>query len=754
MQRSNRGNTIAMLRLLTSSALLLVATPARADDHTMSETAPTLTFERVFASPDLNGASPRQAKLSPDGRYLTLLRNRADDTERYDLWAFDRQTGEWSMLLDSEKFATGKELSEEEKMQRERARIANLKGIVSYQWASDGKSLLVPLEGDLYLARLDGEIVRLTDTEETELNATLSKTGERVAFVRDRQLWVENVGEEARPITPREDSEAIRWGEAEFIAQEEMGRNQGFWWGPGDKRIVVQRFDESGVKTVTRAAIGADGTRVYEQRYPFAGSANAIVQFFVMDPDGQNRVEIDLGDETDIYVPRVDWAPDGSLYIQRQNRAQTELDMLKVDPATGAISLVFTEKAAIDDYWLNLGSDYRWLKDGSLIWWSERDGYGHLYRFADGNWQQLTSGDWVVTGLVGVDESAGRLFFTGTKDDVLASQVYSLELANPGSITRLTDPSFVNSAQMDKDGQSLFISRSNDDTPPQSYLADASGNRLAWVMENALDADHPYTPFLASHRPTQYGTIRAEDGTELYWEMVTPEMEPGKKYPVFFHHYGGPGPQRVQKGWDGAVKQAIADRGYIWFMLDNRGSANRGVVFEQPIYRRMGEVEVRDQKAGAEYLKTLPFVDPDKIAIDGWSYGGYMTLKQLQADPGFYAAGISGAPVARWELYDTHWTERYMGTPQDNAAGYASASTIPDATKISDPLLLIHGMADDNVVLDHTTEMAAALQKENRPFEMMLYPGFGHGVRGEKISPHVWNTRFRFLEAHGVTPPE
>ncbi|WP_296716179.1 S9 family peptidase [Erythrobacter sp.] len=742
------------MRSIIAAVAVCLAIPALAEG-VMPEETPTLSFERVFASPDLNGESPRSAKLSPDGRYLTLLRNRADDTERYDLWAFDRQRKEWAMLVDSEKLGSGRELSEEEKMQRERGRIGNLKGIVSYQWSSDGEALLVPLDGDLYLAKLDGTIIRLTDTKETELNAALSSKGGFVSFVRGRQLWVGEIGGEAAPITPLESNKDVRWGEAEFIAQEEMRRNQGFWWSPDDQRIVVERFDESGVEIARRAAIGADGTRIFEQRYPFAGTPNAVVSLFVMNPDGSERVEIDLGDNDDIYIPAVDWAPDGkAIYVHRQNRDQTVLDILKVDPATGSSEVLFTEKAAISDYWLNLGSDYRWLKDGSLIWWSERDGFGHLYRFADGEWTQLTSGEWVVTGLVGVDQAAGRLYFTGTKDDVLAQQIYALDVAEPGAITLISDPAFVHSASMDGKGQTLLVTRSNDDTPPQSYLADSAGNRIAWVMENALDEDHPYSRYLAGHRPTQYGTIKAEDGTDLYWEMVTPELEPGKRYPVFYHHYAGPGPQKVSKNWDGAERQAIVDKGYIWFVLDNRGSANRGVAFEQPIYRRMGGVEVRDQKAGAQFLKTLDFVDPDKIALDGGSYGGYMTIKQLQADPGLYAAGIAAAPVTRWELYDTHWTERYMGTPQGNPEGYASASAVKDATKISDALLLIHGMSDDNVVLDHTTELVAAMQAANVPFEMMLYPGFGHAIRGQNISPHLMNAKFRFLEANGVTPPE
>ena len=732
-----------------------LATPALADHHTASqETAMDLTFERVFASPSLDGPSPRQAKLSPDGRYLTVLRNREDDRSRYDLWAFDRESGEWSMLVDSEEVGSGRDLSEEEKMQRERARVGDLTGIISYEWTSNGEAILVPLDGDLYLAGLDGTVSRLTDTEESELNPALSPEGNFLSFVRDRQLWVGKVAGEAAPITPQE-SEAVRWGEAEFVAQEEMGRNTGYWWSPNERRIAVERFDESGVGIVTRAAIGATGTEVFDQRYPVAGSPNAVVELFVMDSDGGNRVKVDLGDNSDIYLARVDWAPDGSaIYVQRQNREQTVLDVLRVDPATGASEVVFTERAAIDDYWINLSDNYKWLDDGSLIWWSERDGYGHLYRYNDGGWTQLTDGEWVVTKLVGVDQQSGRIFFTATKDDVLAQQVYSLDLTGSGEPALLTDPAYTHSASMDGKGQTLLISRSNDDTPPQSYIADATGRRLAWIEENRLDADHPYTPFLASHRPTQYGTIPAEDGTPLHWEMVTPEMEPGKRYPVYFYHYSGPGPQIVNKGWNGALRQAIVDKGYIWFALDNRGSANRGVAFEQPIYRAMGSVEVRDQKAGAEYLKTLDFVDPSKIAIDGWSYGGYMTLKQLQADPGLYAAGISGAPVTRWELYDTHYTERYMGTPQDDAEAYEAASAIPDATKIADPLLLIHGMADDNVVFENATEVISAMQEGNVPFEMMLYPGYTHRVSGEQISPHRYNTVFRFLEHHGVTPPK
>jgi dipeptidyl-peptidase-4 len=744
------GYLILAMRILTLAAALLLSSPALAEEETVSA-QPELTFERVFASPSLNGTSPRQAKLSPDGKYLTLLRNRTDDARRYDLWGFEIATGEWKMLVDSEKLGSGRELSEDEKMQRERARVGGLTGIISYQWASDGSGVLVPLDGDLFFARLDGSVMRLTDTEESELNPTLSPRARHVSFVRDRQLWVGKVGEEPAPITPKE-ADTIRWGEAEFVAQEEMGRLTGYWWDGNDTRIAVQRTDESPVGIVTRAAIGAKGTKVFDQRYPVAGSNNALVELFIMDPDGGNRVKVDLGAETDIYLARVDWGPDDFLYVQRQNRAQTVLEMLRVDPATGASEVWFTEKAAREDYWINLSDNYRFLPDGSLLWWSERSGEGQLYRFDGSDWERLTFRG-PVTSLVGINEETGELFFEAT-EEVLTQQIFKARFDIATRSVPVTDEAFTNSATMDGAGKTLLITRSTTDQPPQTYLADRNGRRITWVEENALGADHPYAPFLASHVTPEFGTIRAEDGAPLHWMMLKPKMEPGKTYPVFFQHYSGPGPQTVDKGWDGALPQAIVDKGYVFFMLDGRGSANRGVDFEQPIYRAMGGVEVRDQKAGAEYLKTLPFVDPAKIAIYGWSYGGYMTLKQLEADPGLYAAGISGAPVTKWELYDTHYTERYMGDPRQVPEAYEKASAIPDATRISDPLLLIHGLADDNVVFENSSELISVLQENNRPFEMMLYPGYTHRVGGENVSPHMWNAIFRFLAAHGVTPPE
>ncbi|WP_443018919.1 S9 family peptidase [Sphingomonas sp.] len=731
----------SLAALAASVALLSMTAPAHAED---------LTLGRIFASPDLAGEQPRALRLSPDGRLLTSLRPRAEEKDRFDLWAMDTATGQWRMLVDSKKVGTGAELSEAEKMQRERARIGSQRGIVAYQWSSDGKSILVPLDGDLYLATLDGKVTRLTDTPEGELNPMVSTRGRYLSFVRNQNLHVADLnGGAARSITP-DGAGTVYWGEAEFVAQEEMDRTTGYWWSPDESRIAVQRFDEAPVGIVTRAAIGAEGTRVFEQRYPAAGTPNVLIDLFVMSPDGSGSVKVDLGTDRDIYLARVRWAPDGkTLYVQRQNRAQTVLDVLAIDPATGASKVLFTEKAGPKS-WINLSNVFTPMKDGSILWWSERDGHGHLYRFAGGKMTQLTRGDWEVAGVNGVDQAAGKVFFNGNKDGVLERHVYALDLKSL-AVTRLTEAGWWNNATADDGAKRFIVTRSNPGQPPQTYLADASGKRTAWINENAIAAGHPYHRYLDSHATPRFGQLTTKDGATLHWEMLTPKLEAGKKYPVFFEHYGGPHNQSVSRNWGAPLHQYLVDRGYIVFILDNRGSANRGKAFEDTIYRAMGGIEVRDQLAGADYLKGLDYVDPKRIATYGWSYGGYMTLKMLQANPGVYAAGIAGAPVTKWELYDTHYTERYMGTdPRGrDAKAYAAANTIDDAAKIKDPLLIIHGMADDNVVLDNTTAMAAKLQATNTPFEMMLYPGKTHAIR----DIHVWTTILDFLDRHvGAAP--
>ena len=704
------------MKRLACAIMLTVATPAMADDASPQR----LTLERVFSSPNLGGPAPREVQLSPDGTLLTSLRSRPDDRERFDLWAVDTTTGDARTLVDSTKFGGG-EISEAEKMQRERARIGGTRGIVSYLWAPDGKSLLVPLDGDLFVASLDGATRRLTNSPAGELDAIISPKGTYVSFVRDQNLYLADIASGTERRLTRDGGDTLSWGVAEFVAQEEMHRPRGAWWSPDDSRIAVARVDESGVAIVSRAAIGADGTKIFDQRYPRAGATNAVVDLYILRVDAPGLVKVDLGTNTDIYLARVDWAPDGkTLYVQRESRDQKTLDVLRVDPVTGGSSVLFSETAKT---WINLNDNLRALRDGSILWSSERDGFSHLYRWQAGKWSQLTSGKWAVRDVLGVDEAKGIVTFTGNRETPLEQNIYRVSLSG-GPIEMLGEGGWWNTARMNRDASRMIVSRSNSMQPDQSYLADADGKRLSWIEENAVTGSHPYAPYLAAHVKPEFGSLKAADGAVLHYKLLKPVLPEGHKAPVFVQVYGGPGGGRqVMNNWGGALQQYLVQQGWVVFSIDGRGTPDRGKAFEDPIYRAMSGVEVDDQLVGVNWLKKQDYVDANRIAVYGWSYGGYMTLRLLERAPGVFGAGVAGAPVTKWELYDTHYTERYMGTPQADGAAYHKASALDAATAISDPLLIVHGMADDNVVFENSTALMAKLQGAAKPFETMVYPG-------------------------------
>jgi len=740
-----------LFRIVLVHALAVLAAGLIVPAVNAATPAEPLTLERIFASPALAGPSPRALTLSPDGRLATLLRNRPDDLLRYDLWAIDTATGAERMLVDSKKTGSGEALSEAEKMRRERARLSGITGIVAYQWAPDGQTLLVPVDGDLYLAGLDGIVRRLTDKGAAD--GQVSPKGRYVSFVRDQNLHLIDLATGAERALTRDGGGTLSWGTAEFIAQEELARTEGAWWAPDDSRIAVERLDESKVAIVPRAAIDADGTRMFEQRYPKAGTDNAAVALYVLRADGSGEVKADLGTDPDFYLARVDWAKDGrTLYVQRLSRDQKQLDLLAVDPGTGRSRLLFSDRAAT---WINLlANNLRPLDDGSLLWASERDGFMHLYRWRpDRHWTQLTHGEWAVARIVGVDQAKGVAYVLGNRDGPLEQHLYAVAIAEPGTPTRLTEAGWYNDAVMDKGATRMLVTRSSPAQPRQVYLADAAGKRIAWISENDVAAaDHPFAPYRAAHPLPSYGTLKAADGQTLYYSLLSPPRVPGRRYPVFVRVYGGPHGPLVKRAWGAAIDDYLVAKGWIVFSLDNRGTSYRGTAFDAPIYRALGGAEVADQLAGVAWLKAQPFVDPARVAVMGWSYGGYMTLKLLEAAPGTFAAGVAVAPVTKWELYDTAYTERYLGDPRMEPEAYAKADVLADAGRIADPLLLIHGMADDNVVFENSTALYARLQEARRPFEMMVYPGKTHAIAGLDTSVHLWTTIENFLDRRVLAP--
>jgi dipeptidyl-peptidase-4 len=467
---------------------------------------------------------------------------------------------------------------------------------------------------------------------------------------------------------------------------------------------------------------------------------------------------MDIGKETDIYLPRVDWFPGSQfLAVQRQSRDQQTLELLKIHARSGEARVLLTETS---DTWINLHNELRFLESRpQFIWGSERSGHAHLYLYDnDGRLlRQLTSGDWdVVDGararsaLLHIDEEGDRLFVTGTLASPMERNIYEVSLSGNGEPRRISKDAGWHQADFADSGEFYVDSFNSTGTPPQLSLHRADGSRIDFIEENRLDETHPYHRYVANRPLTEFGTLRAEDGQPLYYRMLKPAgFDADKRYPVIVFVYGGPMGQNVTNTWAAGFNEILAREGFIVFTIDNRGTGFRGTAFDAPIFRRMGDIEVRDQMVGANYLKSLDFVDPARIGVWGWSYGGYMTLMSLFKQPDVFAAGVSGAPVTDWTLYDTHYTERYLGTPQGNPEGYEASGVFPYAKDLAAPLLLIHGMADDNVLFTNSTKLMKALQDDGRPFDVMTYPGSKHGLmRVPATGQHVFAHILRFFRQH------
>ena len=667
--------------------------------------------------------------LSPDGTLVTYLKAKTDDVRMTDLWVADVAGGEPRLLLDArDLIPQDRELSEAEKSRRERQGVQT-RGVVAYDWDEEGRFILVPVEGDLWLYTVaGGKISRLTHSAADEIDAKVSPKGGFVSFVRDDNLFVlPSQGGAERALTT-DGSELKSWGTADYIAQEEMARQTGYWWSPDETRIALTHVDQTGVDVVERLDIGATGATIVNQRYPRVGRPNSVVDLHVADVATGQRVKIDLGTDTDIYLARVNWSKDGkTLYVQRQSRDQRRLDLLAADPATGQTRVLLTE---ISPHWVELTDDFRPLKDGGFLWSSEQSGYRHLY-LHDAAGQQvraITHGDWPVDDVAGIDEARGVAAFTAFKGSPIERRLYEVSYKAPAEPKALTPAGGWWTVKMAKAGGAFLGSYEDPATPPRTGLYNADGSLVRWIEENSLNHSHPYAPYAARLRTPTYGTVKAADGQDLWWSLRTPPgFDPARRYPVIVQVYGGPGSATVRKIWHNPADQLFLEAGYILFSLDNRGTPNRSVAFKTAIDRRLGKLEVDDQMAGVAYLTSLAYVDAGRIGVTGWSYGGYMSLLLMTAENSPYAATVAGAPPTEWTLYDTHYTERYMGTPATDPASYEDSDVLNRVGRLkSGSLLLMHGMADDNVTFDNSTRLMAALQAQGTTFEAMMYPGLRH----------------------------
>ncbi len=744
-----------MRNILLASTLFFAAqspfTAAHAQSVPQTPDPAVLTPERVFANPSLAGPVAKGVSLSPDGELVAFLRSREDDVDVLDLWAAPTGEGEPFKLIDARALVPDAgELSEAEKARRERMRIS-ARGVVEYSWDEQGRYILAPLEGDVFLAeRAGGTVRRLTETEADEIDAKVSPDGNYVSWVRDQDLVVYDLAANRETAVTTDGEGLITWATAEFIAQEEMDRDTGYWWSPDERYIALQRTDESTVDIIPRLDITGGGATVVEQRYPRAGRPNAVVELYVHDRQSGRRTKVDLGANADIYLARVNWSADAkTLYVQRQSRDQKTLDLLSVDPATGASRVIATQTS---EAWVPLNSNFKALDDGTFIWSSEESGWNHLYLYdRDGRrLRAITRGDWPVKSLDGVNQETGEVFFTASMRDgrelPIEQQLFRTSLRQEMTPVAVTPAGGWWSASVNRTGTAFVGNYTDLKTPSQSGLYRADGTFVRWIEENRLDENHPAFPYVSRRGEVTFGTLESH-GETLVWQMTTPPgFDPSKTYPVVMQVYGGPSGGGVKKAWQSSTSQLLTEAGYIVFRLDNRGEGYRSAAFKQALYLKMGQPEIEDQVLAADYLRSLPFVDGDRIAMMGWSYGGFMSLMAITEPRMGLASALVGAPPTEWSLYDTHYTERFMSTPELNVEGYAASDAIPRLPNMTGRMLLMHGMADDNVILENSTRVIDAMQANSQPFELMLYPGQRHGVRGNERQLQQWRTYLDFLD--------
>jgi len=710
-----------------------------------------LSLEDVARYPRPGMTVPRHVEFTPDGRAVAYLMG-AEGLLAQGLWTYGIATGERRQVAGEPAGAAASEeaRSLDEQLRRERTRVREV-GVTDYQYASEGEDgplvLLAPLDGWLHIARGDGPLARL-DGSAGALDARLSPDGSLVAFVRDDELWVAPTGGGAPPrqLTTGAGG-GVTNGLAEYIAQEEIGRREGYWWSPDGARLAYARADSSHIPLYPIAHQGTEALTVEEHRYPFAGARNATVRLGVVAvaADEQDVTWMDLGPEDDIYLARAAWRPDGVLTAQIESRDQQRLRLVAFDGQTGHARTLIEERG---EPWLNLGDEARFLTSGEIIWPSERSGFRHLYLY-DGEGRApraLTEGAWMLTGVAAVDEARRVAYVQGTRDGVLERHLYAVPL-DGGAIRRVTEGAGWHEATVSPDAGYYVDTWSSVDSAPVVTLRQLENG----VEEAVLFANERATAAALALPAPELTRFRNRAGVELYAAVYASDetRASGRRAPLIVSIYGGPHAQAVTNRWDLTVDlraQYLAQQGFVVLKVDNRGSANRGLAFEAALARDLGHVEVEDQVDGVRFLSARPYVAADRAGIYGWSYGGYMTCMALLRAPDIFKVGVAGAPVTDWEGYDTHYTERYMGLPTANRAGYGTSAALAHVAALRGKLLLIHGMVDENVHFRHTARLIAALTAAGKPYDLAVFPEERHMPRDAKGLEYLERRLVEYVE--------
>ncbi|GAB4461630.1 MAG: S9 family peptidase [Armatimonadaceae bacterium] len=744
---------VSLLAVLPLLSFLLATLPAQANDsETTTQPKTPLTLSDIFGTnaPDWDrGGLPDIVGWMPDGQYWV---QRTD----YGLAKVHARTGAMAMLFDTNRIhiALAESSAPEGHGPRTEAKPAR---VTNFRADSRFSAVLVERESDVLLYDLkSGEAVPLTQSPQIrEQNATFSPDGNRIAFVRNGNLFVAPRinPKDGKPLT-QDGNEAILNGRLDWVYEEEVygrGQTTGYWWSPDSKHIAFLRIDDRPIQPFQIVDHLPQLQNVENWRYPKAGTPNPVVTLGIVAIDGKSPakfVDLSAYPEADRLIVRVDWTPDSKHVIyQVQNRIATFLDLNLAEVGTGKSKRVLRETT---EAWVEIIDNPHFLKDGSFLWLSERDGRRHIYRYkTDGTLvKRLTEGEWDAKGIRTVNEDEGFIAFTSNEYSPTEDHLYRINL-DGSERKRISQERGSHNPTFSPDGR-LFLDRhSTYGSLPTLTLCDgATGNPIRLVADNT-ELESVLSRF--QEPKSEFLQVKARDGFVMEAQIIRPaNFDPQKKYPVYMSVYGGPGAQTVRNSWRGGVgmfERMLTEKGIIVWKCDNRSASGKGAKSAWACYKQLGVSELADIEDSLTYLKSLPYIDGSRIGISGWSYGGFLTAYALTHSKSF-KMGIAGAGVHDWTLYDTIYTERYMDTPQNNPQGYKIASCVEAAKDCAGRLLLLHGMMDDNVHLQNSVQLMYALQKAGKDFDIMFYPSPAsrHGIGDRDLNKHLRQVELEFIQ--------
>jgi dipeptidyl-peptidase 4 len=590
------------------------------------------------------------------------------------------------------------------------------------------------------------ELTALSKNGEQRL-AEFSPNGEKVAFVRDNNIFIVDLNTmEEKQITTDGKDDHIIYGTMDWVYEEEFGFTKGFYWSPEGDKIAYYKLDESNVKEFTMIFYGDLYPEKYDYKYPKAGEDNSIVNVFIYNLDADKHLKVDIGEETDIYIPRIKWTNSNEiLAVQRMNRLQNKLEILLADATNGSTEVIYNET---NKYYIDITDNWHFLNNGKeFVITSEQDGYNHIYTYnMKGEMvKQLTKGGWDVMEILGIDEDNNNIYYISAESSPINRDVSSVCLSGDKKKTLSTKEGH-NSAEFSANYQYYINTFSDANTPMVFTINNNQGKELHTIEDNATVKEnlekHGFTPM-------EFFTFNTSEDIELNGWMIKPaDFDKDKEYPVFMYVYGGPGAQTVENSWgwfNYSWHQMLAQNGYIVVSVDGRGTGARGEEFKKCTYQELGNLETIDMIETAKYLGGLEYVDKERIGIWGWSYGGYMTTLCMTKGADYFSTGIAVAPVTNWRYYDNIYTERFMRTPQENANGYDDNSPINHVKKLKGNYLLVHGTGDDNVHVQNSYDLVSALVNANKQFEMQFYPNKNHSIYGGYTRYHLYKRMTEFI---------